>query len=188
MAHSTRDLLGAMIADADLTLEALRVDGGAAANDWMMQFQADLLGVPVERPDNVETTALGAAALAGLALGPGARWTSFSPGGSIGASSPACPRQNGNVTWRAGDGRFTRHSPGPVTNGRSSYLRRQPKRSRSNETGSQVHAGRRHHRWRRLPCMMIEGCQGVRSVFPHTDRTCRQDAAAIPRSTTSASR
>jgi glycerol kinase len=69
MAHSTGDLLGAMIADAGLTLEALRVDGGAAANDWMMQFQADLLGVPVERPDNIETTALGAAALAGLALG-----------------------------------------------------------------------------------------------------------------------
>jgi glycerol kinase len=69
MAHSTGDLLGAMIADAHLTLEALRVDGGAAANDWMMQFQADLLGVPVERPDNIETTALGAAALAGLALG-----------------------------------------------------------------------------------------------------------------------
>jgi glycerol kinase len=58
-----------MITDAHLTLEALRVDGGAAANDWMMQFQADLLGVPVERPDNIETTALGAAALAGLALG-----------------------------------------------------------------------------------------------------------------------
>ena len=69
MAHSTADLLGAMIADANLSVEALRVDGGAAANDWLMQFQADLLGIPVERPDNVETTALGAAALAGLAVG-----------------------------------------------------------------------------------------------------------------------
>ena len=48
---------------------ALRVDGGAAANDWMMQHQADILGIPVERPDMVETTALGAAGLAGLALG-----------------------------------------------------------------------------------------------------------------------
>jgi glycerol kinase len=45
------------------------VDGGASANDWLMQFQADVLGVPVERPDMVETTALGAAGLAGLALG-----------------------------------------------------------------------------------------------------------------------
>jgi glycerol kinase len=47
----------------------LRVDGGAAANDWLMQFQSDHLGVPVERPDMVETTALGAAGLAGLAAG-----------------------------------------------------------------------------------------------------------------------
>jgi glycerol kinase len=69
MAHSTRDLLQAMIADAGLTLEALRVDGGAAANDWLMQFQADVLNLPVERPDNIETTAMGAAALAGLAVG-----------------------------------------------------------------------------------------------------------------------
>ena len=50
-------------------MPALRVDGGASANDWLMQFQADVLGVPVERPDMVETTALGAAGLAGLALG-----------------------------------------------------------------------------------------------------------------------
>jgi glycerol kinase len=52
-----------------LTCPALRVDGGAAANDWLMQFQADVLGIPVERPDLVETTALGAAGLAGIALG-----------------------------------------------------------------------------------------------------------------------
>jgi glycerol kinase len=69
MAHGSRELLEAMTADAHAPLETLRVDGGAAANDWLMQFQADLLGVPVERPDNVETTALGAAGLAGLALG-----------------------------------------------------------------------------------------------------------------------
>jgi glycerol kinase len=47
----------------------LRVDGGGSANDWLMQFQADVIGIPVERPDMVETTALGAAGLAGLALG-----------------------------------------------------------------------------------------------------------------------
>ena len=52
-----------------LEVPVLRVDGGASANDWLMQFQADVLGVPVERPDMVETTALGAAGLAGLALG-----------------------------------------------------------------------------------------------------------------------
>ncbi len=69
MAFGTKEVLDAMTADADLRLAALQVDGGAAANDWLMQFQADLLGVPVARPDVVETTALGAAALAGLAAG-----------------------------------------------------------------------------------------------------------------------
>jgi len=69
MAHSSADLIGGMTADAGRTLDLLRVDGGAAANDWLMQFQADVLGTPVERPDVVETTSLGAAALAGLALG-----------------------------------------------------------------------------------------------------------------------
>ncbi len=58
-----------MASASGLTVPALRVDGGAAANDWLMQFQADVLGIPVERPDLVETTALGAAGLAGLALG-----------------------------------------------------------------------------------------------------------------------
>ena len=51
------------------SFDRLRVDGGATTNDWLMQFQADVLGVPVERPDMVETTALGAAGLAGLAAG-----------------------------------------------------------------------------------------------------------------------
>jgi glycerol kinase len=69
MAYSSADLLEAMSSTIGMTVPALRVDGGAAANDWLMQFQADVLGIPVERPDLVETTALGAAGLAGLALG-----------------------------------------------------------------------------------------------------------------------
>ncbi len=69
MAYSSAELLEAMSSTIGLTVPALRVDGGAAANDWLMQFQADVLGIPVERPDLVETTALGAAGLAGLALG-----------------------------------------------------------------------------------------------------------------------
>jgi glycerol kinase len=69
MAFSSRDLLVAMVGGSGLPLPFLRVDGGAAANNWLMQFQADVLGVPVERPALVETTALGAAGLAGLALG-----------------------------------------------------------------------------------------------------------------------
>jgi glycerol kinase len=58
-----------MEADADTPLSELRVDGGATSNDLLMQFQADLLGVPVVRPKVRETTALGAAYLAGLAIG-----------------------------------------------------------------------------------------------------------------------
>jgi len=69
MAFSTKDVLDAMTGDADLALADLKVDGGAAANDWLMQYQADVLGVPVLRPDVVESTALGAAGLAGLATG-----------------------------------------------------------------------------------------------------------------------
>lgn len=69
MAYSTDDVLGLMAARSGVRFERLRVDGGAAENDWLMQFQADVLGVPVERPDMVETTALGAAGLAGIAGG-----------------------------------------------------------------------------------------------------------------------
>ena len=69
MAYQTRDVLSAMRADADIGLKELRVDGGAVVNDLLMQFQADILGVPVVRPVVRETTALGAAYLAGLATG-----------------------------------------------------------------------------------------------------------------------
>jgi len=69
MAFSTREVLEAMSADSGLPLSDLRVDGGAAANDWLMQFQADVLGSGVRRPDVVESTALGAAALAGMGAG-----------------------------------------------------------------------------------------------------------------------
>ena len=58
-----------MEADSGITLSALKVDGGAVANNMLMQFQADILGVPVDRPQVIETTALGAAYLAGLAVG-----------------------------------------------------------------------------------------------------------------------
>ena len=68
IAFQSADLLDAMQADAGVTLAELRVDGGASANDLLMQFQADLLGVPVVRPRVLETTALGAAYLAGLTV------------------------------------------------------------------------------------------------------------------------
>ncbi|MGH8801371.1 MAG: FGGY family carbohydrate kinase, partial [Casimicrobiaceae bacterium] len=69
IAFQSADVLDAMQKDAGVTLAELRVDGGAAANDLLMQFQADLLGVTVVRPKVLETTALGAAYLAGLAVG-----------------------------------------------------------------------------------------------------------------------
>lgn len=69
LAYQTKDVLDAMIADSEINLKALRVDGGAVKNDFLMQFQSDVLGVPVERPVVQETTALGAAYLAGLAVG-----------------------------------------------------------------------------------------------------------------------
>jgi glycerol kinase len=69
IAFQTRDVLEAMQRDAGLSLRALRVDGGAAGNNLLLQFQADVLGTPVQRPTHRETTALGAAMLAGLATG-----------------------------------------------------------------------------------------------------------------------
>jgi glycerol kinase len=69
IAYQSAELLRAMQADAGIRLAELRVDGGATANNLLMQFQADILGVPVVRPKVAETTALGAAYLAGLAVG-----------------------------------------------------------------------------------------------------------------------
>ena len=69
LAYQTRDVLSAMEADSGIRLARLRVDGGAVANGFLMQFQSDVLGVPVERPQVIETTALGAAYLAGMAVG-----------------------------------------------------------------------------------------------------------------------
>ncbi|MBL8139773.1 MAG: glycerol kinase, partial [Acidobacteria bacterium] len=69
IAYQVADLLEAVHADAGIALDELRVDGGAATNDTLLQFQADVLGVAVVRPAVTETTALGAAYLAGLAVG-----------------------------------------------------------------------------------------------------------------------
>ncbi|MED4073189.1 glycerol kinase GlpK [Priestia endophytica] len=69
LAYQTRDVLDAMKEDAGMEIKRLRVDGGAVKNDFLMQFQSDILDVPVERPTINETTALGAAYLAGLAVG-----------------------------------------------------------------------------------------------------------------------
>ena len=68
MCYQTKDLVRAIQNDG-ISLQSLRVDGGMVVNDWLMQFLADILNVPVERPQVTETTALGAAFLAGLQTG-----------------------------------------------------------------------------------------------------------------------
>ncbi len=74
IAYQTHDVLCAMQSDANLTLKQMKVDGGASRNDFLMQFQADLLNIPVLKPKQAEVTALGAAYLTGLAVG---YWPSF---------------------------------------------------------------------------------------------------------------
>jgi glycerol kinase len=69
IAYQTKDILEILQKETGVRLKALRVDGGASANDFLMQFQADILGIPVERPKILEVTALGAAGLAGIAAG-----------------------------------------------------------------------------------------------------------------------
>ena len=107
MAYSANDVLETMLAGersgSSLGTAPLRVDGGATANDWLMQFQSDVLGIPVERPEMIETTALGAAGLAGIATGvwpdPGAflasrRFRRFEPGAGAAAA------RGGVAEWR----------------------------------------------------------------------------------------
>jgi len=98
MCYGTSDVLGAMRDASGAPLDVLRVDGGATENAWLMQYQADVLGVPVERPDIIETTAMGAGALAGIADGvwPSAeaflasrRYQRFTPGQGSGAAKAA---------------------------------------------------------------------------------------------------
>lgn len=69
LAYQSRDVVDTMNKDTGIPIQTLRVDGGAANNNYLMQFQADILGIPIERAANLETTAMGAAFLAGLAVG-----------------------------------------------------------------------------------------------------------------------
>ena len=100
MAFGTRDLVRAMEQAAGTELVALRVDGGAAANAWLMQFQADVLGLSVARPDVVETTALGAAGLAGLATGVWRTPEEFQSVRSYTEFAPAKRRDSEYGEWR----------------------------------------------------------------------------------------
>jgi glycerol kinase len=102
IAYQSRDVLEAMAADAGAPIRALRVDGGAAANDFLCQFQADVLDVRVERPRVIETTALGAAGLAGLGVGVWRSLSDFAERAAIERSFvPAMPGDAREARYRA---------------------------------------------------------------------------------------
>ena len=94
LAYQTRDVLMAMESDSGLKLKTLRVDGGASANNFLMQFQADMLAVEVSRPQVLETTALGAAYLAGLAVGFWQKSELINDGKSERSFNPTMPEEN----------------------------------------------------------------------------------------------
>jgi len=100
MAFATREVLDAMQADAAVRLADLKVDGGATANDWLMQFQADVLGVPVQRPDMLESTAFGAAGLAGLATGVWKSAAEFVAARHYHAFTPGAMPEDGWQEWQ----------------------------------------------------------------------------------------
>jgi len=102
--YQTRDLIEAMMADAGITVDAVRVDGGMAANDWAMQFLADILPARVERPGSVETTAWGAAYVAGLTRGlypdPATMAARWRPERRFTPQMPAAEREERYAGWR----------------------------------------------------------------------------------------
>ncbi|MGD8276582.1 MAG: glycerol kinase GlpK [Gemmatimonadota bacterium] len=105
MAYATAEVLDAMTADSGVAAQGLAVDGGASRNDWLMQFQADITGLSVRRPRLVETTALGAAGLAGLATGVWADVDDFlaarDPADTFEPGMPAATRDRLLDGWRA---------------------------------------------------------------------------------------
>src|SRR5882762_6218476 len=97
MAYGSAEMLGVMAKRARVKFESLRVDGGASANNWLLQFQADILGIAVERPDMIETTALGAAGLAGIAGGVWSDATEFMGTRQFTRFTPAMPGETADV-------------------------------------------------------------------------------------------
>ena len=93
MAYGTAEMAGVMARRGRVKFDTLRVDGGASANNFLLQFQADVLGIPVERPDMIETTALGAAGLAGIAGGVWGDLNEFMGTRQFTRFEPAMPRE-----------------------------------------------------------------------------------------------
>jgi glycerol kinase len=94
MAYGSAEMLAVMAKRGHVKFESLRVDGGASANNWLLQFQSDILGIPVERPDMIETTALGAAGLAGIAGGVWSDAAEFIGTRQFTRFTPAMPRES----------------------------------------------------------------------------------------------
>jgi glycerol kinase len=94
MAYGTAEMLTVMAKRGKVSFESLRVDGGASANNWLLQFQSDILGISVERPDMIETTALGAAGLAGIAGGVWRDATEFIGTRQFTRFAPVMPRES----------------------------------------------------------------------------------------------
>jgi glycerol kinase len=90
-------MLTVMAKRGKVSFESLRVDGGASANNWLLQFQSDILGIPVERPDMIETTALGAAGLAGIAGGVWQDATEFIGTRQFTRFAPMMPRESADA-------------------------------------------------------------------------------------------
>jgi glycerol kinase len=109
MAYGTAEMLAVMAKRGRVKFESLRVDGGASANNWLMQFQSEVLGIPVERPDMIETTALGAAGLAGIAGGVWADASEFMGTRTFTRFTPGMPRE-ASSEWIAGWQRAVRAS------------------------------------------------------------------------------
>lgn len=115
-AFQTRDVIEAVATDAGLALTELRVDGGMTKNDLLLQFQADILGLPVVRPEVVETTALGAAYAAGLAVGVWPdREALRGTGKRMPASSPKWTRTSANAATACGRRLSRSRSTGSMT-------------------------------------------------------------------------
>jgi glycerol kinase len=100
MAYQVRDVVEQVREETGVALSELKVDGGAAANSWLMQFQADVVGARVGRPDIVETTALGAAGLAGLAAGVWSRAEDFLQARRYQWFEPQDGHEAGYAGWR----------------------------------------------------------------------------------------
>ena len=103
IAYQSRDVVECLEQDAGISLAALRVDGGACANDFLMQLQADVLGKRVERPRMLEVTAFGAALLAGLACGFWSDASEVTPGGADAVFEPrmeAAERERLYAGWK----------------------------------------------------------------------------------------